>query len=56
MPTTRKRLWSQDKKHPQKMLYFSLRWYDPDQVPRVKSQSAVIADTPKVHTKVTKKS
>lgn len=30
-----------------KVIYFSLRWYDPDQVQRVKSQS-VKTDTPKV--------
>lgn len=30
-----------------KVIYFSLRWYDPDQVQRVKSQS-VFTDTPKV--------
>ncbi|KFF75891.1 hypothetical protein HX13_02640 [Chryseobacterium sp. P1-3] len=30
-----------------KVIYFSLRWYDPDQVQRVKSQS-VNTDTPKV--------
>jgi len=31
-----------------KTSYFSLRQYDPDQVQRVKSQSAKHADTPKV--------
>ena len=32
--------------------YFSLRQYDLDQVQRVKSQSAMFADTPKVLAKI----